>query len=53
MSTQPGQAQPAYEPARRLAILTAFAIEMEAELTDAAVEMFDRLLGSLFRKARR
>jgi TnpA family transposase len=41
------------EPARRLAILTAFAIEMEAELTDAAVEMFDRLLGSLFRKARR
>jgi hypothetical protein len=41
------------EPARRLAVLTAFAIEMEAELTDAAVEMFDRLLGSLFRKARR
>ena len=27
------------EPARRLADLAAFAIEMEAELTDAAVEM--------------
>jgi TnpA family transposase len=40
------------EPARRLAILTAFAIEMEAELTDAAVETFDRLVGALFRKAR-
>jgi TnpA family transposase len=41
------------EPARRLAILAVFAIEMEAELTDAAVEMFDRLIGILFRKARR
>lgn len=40
------------EPARRLAILTAFAIEMEAELTDAAVQTFDRLVGALFRKAR-
>src|SRR3954447_14746780 len=41
------------EPARRIAVLTAFAIEMEAELTDAAVGMFDRLLRGLFRKARR
>ncbi len=41
------------EPARRLAILAAFAIEMEAELTDAAVQMFDRLIGTLFRKAQR
>jgi TnpA family transposase len=41
------------EPARRLAILAAFAIEIEAELTDAAVEMFDRLIGTLFHKAQR
>ena len=40
-------------PERRLAILTALVIEQEAHLTDIAVEMFDRLMGSLFRRAQR
>ncbi|MGY0834659.1 Tn3 family transposase [Azospirillum argentinense] len=40
-------------PERRLAVLTAFVIEQEARLSDAAVEMFDRLMGALFRRAER
>lgn len=40
-------------PERRLAILTAFVIEQEARLSDAAVDMFDRLMGVVFRRAER
>lgn len=40
-------------PERRLAVLAAFVIEQEARLTDAAVDIFDRLLGALFRRAER
>jgi TnpA family transposase len=38
---------------RRLAPLIAFAIEMEAALTDAALLMVEKLVGSLFRRADR
>lgn len=38
---------------RRLATLIAFAIEMEAALTDAALVMVEKLVGSLFRRADR
>jgi len=38
---------------RRLATLIAFAIEMEAALTDAALVMVEKLIGSLFRRADR
>jgi TnpA family transposase len=36
---------------RRLATLTAFTIERQAALTDLAIEMFDRLVGSARRRA--
>ncbi|EIM30400.1 Tn3 family transposase [Microvirga lotononidis] len=41
------------ESERRLASLVVFAREMEAELTDAAITMFDKMIGSVFRKADR
>jgi hypothetical protein len=41
------------EEARRLATLVVFAREMETVLTDAAVAMFDKLIGLTFRKANR
>jgi TnpA family transposase len=40
-------------PERRLAILTASVIEQQARLTDVAIDMFDRLMGALFRRAER
>jgi TnpA family transposase len=36
---------------RRLATLVAFVIERQAALTDLAIEMFDRMLGSAYRRA--
>ena len=36
---------------RRLATLVAFVIERQATLTDLAIEMFDRMLGSAYRRA--
>ena len=36
---------------RRLATLAAFVIERQAALTDLAIEMFDRMLGSARRRA--
>lgn len=41
------------ERRRRLATLVAFAIEMEAALTDAALVMVEKLISSLFRRADR
>ena len=41
------------ERRRRVATLIAFAIEMEAALTDAALAMVEKLVGSLFRRADR
>lgn len=41
------------ERRRRLATLTAFVLEMVAILTDAAVTMIERLVGSMFRRAER
>ena len=38
---------------RRRATLVAAVIDLEARLADAAIEMFDRLVGSLFTRARR
>jgi TnpA family transposase len=38
---------------RRLATLVVFVREMEAILTDAAITMFDKMLGGLFRRADR
>ncbi len=40
-----------FDTARRLATLIVFAREMEAVLTDAAITMFDKMLGSVFRRA--
>jgi len=40
-------------PVRRLAMLTAVALELGETLTDLALDNFDRLLGSLFRRAER
>jgi hypothetical protein len=40
-----------FDEARRLASLVAFTREMETVLTDAAVTMFDKLMGLTFRKA--
>jgi TnpA family transposase len=40
-----------FDTPRRLATLVVFAREMEAILTDAAITMFDRMLGSIFRRA--
>jgi TnpA family transposase len=39
------------EPRRRLSTLIALAIEMEIVLTDAAVFMVEKMMGSLFRRA--
>ena len=41
------------ERRRRLATLVAFAIELEAALTDAALLMVEKMVGSLFRRADR
>jgi hypothetical protein len=40
-----------FEAPRRLATLVAFARETKAVLTDAALVMFDKMLGSVFRRA--
>ena len=40
-------------PVRRLAVLTAVALELGETLTDLALDIFDRLFGSLFRRAER
>jgi hypothetical protein len=40
-----------FDTQRRLATLVVFAREMEAILTDAAIVMFDKMLGSVFRRA--
>ena len=42
-----------FETPRRLATLVVFAREMEAVLTDAALAMFDKMLGAVFRRADR
>ena len=42
-----------FDTARRLATLAVFAREMEAILTDAALAMFHKMLGSVFRPADR
>jgi TnpA family transposase len=42
-----------FETPRRLATLVVFAREMEAVLTDATLGMFDKMLGSIFRRADR
>lgn len=42
-----------YSASRRRAILTAHLIDLEVRLSDAAVDMFDKLVGSLFARARR
>ena len=41
------------ERRRQLATLCAFALEMEVTLTDAAVAMMEKMVGSLFRRAER
>ena len=40
-----------FDQQRRLATLVVFVREMEAILTDAGITMFDKMLGSVFRKA--
>lgn len=40
-----------FSPERRLAILVAFVIERQAALTDLAIAMFDKLLGTARRRA--
>ena len=40
-----------FDAPRRLATLVVFAREMEATLTDAAIVMFDKMLGGVFRRA--
>ncbi len=40
-----------FDAPRRLATLVVFAREMEATLTDAALVMFDKMLGGVFRRA--
>jgi hypothetical protein len=42
-----------FDAPRRLATLIVFAREMDAVLTDAALTMFDKMLGSVFRRADR
>jgi TnpA family transposase len=42
-----------FDTTRRLATLVVFAREMEAILTDAALTMFDKMLGTVFRRADR
>lgn len=53
-----GRAAPAfllgdYSPNRRRATLVAAMIDLESRLADAAIQMFDRLIGGLFTRARR
>jgi TnpA family transposase len=40
-----------YEPQRRHAALTAAALDMIPSLTDQAIDLFERLMGTMFRKA--
>lgn len=52
-----GRASPAYlieryAASRRRAMLVAFLIDMEERLTDAAIEMTDKLIGSIFVRAK-
>ena len=42
-----------YSVNRRRATLAAAAIDLEAKLADAAIQMFDRLIGGMFTRARR
>lgn len=42
-----------FERQRRLATLVAVALDLSATITDEAVEMFDKMLGSMFRKSER
>ena len=42
-----------FDAPRRLATLVVFAREMEATLTEAALVMFDKMLGGVFRRADR
>jgi hypothetical protein len=42
-----------FDASRRLATLAVFAREMEVALTDAALAMFDKMLGAVFRRADR
>lgn len=42
-----------FDTPRRLATLVVFAREMEATLTDAAIVMFDKMMGGVFRRADR
>ena len=42
-----------FDAPRRLATLVVFTREMEAALTDAALAMFDKMLGAVFRRADR
>lgn len=53
-----GRAAPAfllsdYSPNRRRATLIAAMIDLDSRLADAAIQMFDRLVGGLFTRARR
>ena len=41
------------ERRRRLATLVAFAVEMEVQLTDAAIIMVEKMVGAMFRRAER
>ena len=40
-----------YERQRRHATLVAVALDLSASLTDQAIDLFDRLIGMMFRKA--
>src|SRR3546814_6356046 len=42
-----------YSVNRRRATLTAAVIDLEARLADAAIQMFERLIGGMFTRARR
>lgn len=42
-----------FERQRRLATLVAVVLDLSATITDEAIEMFDKMLGSLFRKSAR
>ena len=42
-----------YSINRRRATLTASAIDLEAKLADASIQMFDRIIGGMFTRARR
>ena len=40
-----------YERQRRHATLVAISLDLAASLTDQAIDLFDRLVGAMFRKA--